>query len=275
VALTTNSVSPEYAAGVRATVGYLCDDAAIELTGFYQPETRWSSSVFVPGSLGMGFINAPPQFQGLSGSLWVPADSAGVSLREQLGDAELNYRWWSRAFSGFEGIIGFRYFEMDERAAISVDDSFTGAATGSAAPAALLQANYVARVNNHMLLAQTGFEWNQCLYPWLSAGVMFKAAGGADDIEVTRRLTLGTGFVGTQGRASNWTWSTLYEVDAFLDFVALEKMRIRAGYMAMWVMHVGEGFQQVQYDLAVQSGPVRDSGSVFFHGPMIEVQFLF
>ena len=83
------------------------------------------------------------------------------------------------------------------------------------------------------------------------------------------------GFVGAQGRREDWTWSSLYEFNIFLDFVALEKMRIRAGWTAMWLLHVAEGFQQVNYDLANQPGRRRDSGRIFYQGPVLEVQFLF
>jgi hypothetical protein len=297
--LTTHDLDPDYSWGVRVTGGYMFDDAAIEATGFYLPEHTTSASASLPGGLAMAFFNAPQSpvgpfaFVGPNNiGVWTPADHAVISLRTQLGDAELNYRWWSKIFGGIEGIIGFRYFEYDERASIYADDVFSGAAvvnpvTGeilnpftrrpiaNALPASLLQATYVARANNHMLMPQVGFEWNQPLCCWMLLGMTAKAAFGADDLEVNTRLTSGTGFVSAQGHASGVNYTSLYELNFYADIICLDRVRLRAGYTAMWLLHVGEAFQQIDYNLAAQPGTLRDSGSVFFHGPMIELQFLF
>lgn len=273
VAQDTHQIDPSFDWGGRATIGYLDDDAGLELTGFYLPEQDASSTVRDPGRLVLFFQNAPPAFTARH-SVWLHADSNTTSLQSSLGNVELNYRWWSRALTGFEGILGLRYMELQERARLTTaDDLSVTDINGLPNPAQ--QASYMTRVHNHMLMPQTGFEWNLPIVSWLSFGIMGKAAWGANYVDVTTRLTRGDGFVGAEGRRANWSYTSVYEVNAFFDLVTLERMRIRAGYSALWAVHVDEALQQVHYDLSSQPGPRRDGGSIFYHGPMIEVQFLF
>jgi hypothetical protein len=60
-----------------------------------------------------------------------------------------------------------------------------------------------------------------------------------------------------------------------LDFYLLERMRIRASYNLLWLVNVPEAKSQIDYDLLSPNGSRADHGSIFFHGPMIEMQFLF
>jgi hypothetical protein len=271
--LTTNDLDPPYFWGGRATFGYLCDDAAIELTGFYLPEQSSSASFIDPGQLNLFFHKTPAGFQGPSGAgLLTRADAVVLDLKTSMGDAELNYRWWSRAFTGTEGILGFRYMNVQERADITAGSVTSGQASGL--PPQQLEAIYMARANNNLLMAQTGFEWNLPLFKCLSLGVMAKGAFGADYITATTRVSNGAGFVGANARRDDWTYASTYEVNVFLDIVQFEKMRLRFGYTALWLVHVAEGFQQVNFDLS-QQPTIHDSGSIFYHGPMVELQFLF
>ena len=278
VVQTTYALDPSYYYGGRLTVGYLYDDAAIELTAFYLPEESTSSSVIDPGHVMLPFINPPAAFQGGPGnSLFVAADRVTTTLQTSVGSAELNYRWWSRALTGVETIVGLRYFELDERGTILADDSLSPILNnpGTTIDPRPLQATYLSRADNHMLMAQTGFEWNLPLTDWLSFGVMVKAGVGADNADVTTRLTRGDAVVAFNDRRSDWNLTSLYEVNAFFDLVTLEKMRIRLGYTALWALNVEEALSQVNFDLATQSGVKNTGGSVYFHGPMLEVQFLF
>jgi hypothetical protein len=271
VALTTNNIDPSYQWGGRATFGYLCDDAAIELTGFYLPEQETNVTFADPGRLQLAFFHPPTGFAGLSGhGLWDRADAVTATLKSTLGNAELNYRWWSRAFFDVEGIVGFRYMDLQETAIITASE-----ATSAGRPSPELVGIYSARAHNRLLMPQTGFEWTLPIFKWLSFGLMAKGALGADDYAINTQLNNATGFVGVRGRREDWTWSTVYEANVFLDIVQLEKMRIRAGWTGLWAMHVAEGFQQIDYNLALQPGRRRDSGNIFYQGPLLEVQFLF
>ncbi len=278
VVQTTYDLDPSYYYGGRLTVGYMYDDAAIELTGFYLPQESTSASVVDPGHVMLPFINPPVLFQGGPGnSLFVAADRVTTTLQTSVGSAELNYRWWSRALTGVETIVGLRYFELDERGTILADDSLSANLNngGTTIDPRTLQATYLSRADNHMLLAQTGFEWNYPIADWLSFGVMVKAGVGGDNADVTTRLTRGDDVVAFNNRRSDWNFTSLYEVNAFFDLVTLEKMRIRLGYTALWALNVEEALSQINFDLATQAGIKNTGGSVYFHGPMLEVQFLF
>jgi hypothetical protein len=272
--LTTHNIDPDLALGGRATFGYLYDSSAIELTGFYIPQQETSvPSVNLPGQFGLFFFNTPANFTGPTGAgLLTRADTVTLNLRNSLGDAELNYRWWSRSDTGPEGIIGFRYMNMVDRASITASSAQSGSALGINPYE--LQATYLSRANNNLLMAQAGFEWNLRMTCWLMFGVTAKGAVGADYVDVTTRVSNGFGLVGANAKSDAWTWSTVYELDAFFDIVQFEKVRLRVGYTALWLVRVAEGFQQVTYDLSAQP-VVRSEGSIFYHGPMLELMFLF
>jgi hypothetical protein len=276
--LTAHDLDPDYAWGVRATFGYLCDDAAIEVTGFYIPEqTTTASLAALPrpdfGQFTLPFKNSPANLLGPTGEgLLSHADSVTARLRSTLGDAELNYRWWSRAFTPVEGIFGFRYMNVQERASITADSTITGADSGL--PLASLLATNLARANNNLLLGQFGAEFNIPVTCWLYLGLMTKLAAGADYIEVTQRLSDGQGNLAVGNKRDVWTYAAVYELDAFIDIVQFEKVRLRVGYNMLWMTHVAEGFQQFNSDLS-QGPTIRDGGSIFYHGPMIEAMFLF
>jgi hypothetical protein len=275
-ALTSHDLDPDYAWGVRATFGYLCDDAAIELTGFYLPEKQTDASVAaIPlfGRYTLPFTDVPGNLVAPNGeSLLSRADRVSEQLRSSLGDAELNYRWWSRAFTPVEGIFGFRYMNVQERASVTADSAISGADSGL--PLTSLVATDLARANNNLLLGQFGFELNAPVTKWLVLGLMAKFAAGADYVMVTQRVLDGQNNALTNFKRDYWTYSSVYELNAFVDIVQFEKVRLRAGYTMLWVTHVAEGFQQINPDLGV--GPaVRDGGSIFYHGPMIEAMILF
>jgi hypothetical protein len=277
-ALDTNDISPPFQWGPRFTFGYLYDDQALELTGFYLPNvtTAVSRSDLTVTSLSSFFNNLPGNFQGPDGlGLLARADSLSLSLQTALGDAELNYRWWSRAFTGFEGIFGFRYVDYQERARISGGRGILLADLATGITDRRREATYTVRAQNHMPMGQFGFEWTCPICSWLSAGVIAKTALGGDDVDVTKRLQRGDGITFSQGQHNHWTVSSLAEINAFFDIVQFDKVRLRAGYAVLWLIHVDEAFQQVDFNLADTAGQRNDNGSVFFHGPMIEVQILF
>ncbi|HEX5273052.1 MAG TPA: BBP7 family outer membrane beta-barrel protein [Gemmataceae bacterium] len=272
-ALTTHDLDPDYYWGGRVTFGYLCDDAAIELTGFYVPEQETAVLSYAPNQLTLPFRNNPLGFEGPTGAgLLTRADSVALRLKSSLGDAELNYRWWSRTTTGPEAIIGVRYMNVQERADITASSVQSG--VNSPLDFGSLQASYTGRANNNLIMAQGGFEWEFPLTKWLSFGSVAKVAAGGDYVNVTNRAITAGGLVGANFERDRWTYASACELNLFLDIVQFEKVRLRAGYTAMWVVHVAEGFQQVTFDLSAQPG-VRDSGSIFYHGPMIELELLF
>ncbi len=280
VSLDTNDIRPGYQWGGRLTVGYLCDDAAIEATAFYIPQSQAPSA----GTLDVGrnnlfFTNPPPLFQrGDGSSFFQNTDAVTISLQTTLVDGELNYRWFSRAFTGFEGILGFRFLDIQERARIIVNDQvatqFPGGLPGGQPDLSLI-GTYQNRVNNHLLLGQGGFDWSCPLKPWLMISTMFRLGVGADDVDQTTRLFREDGPTAFNIKSNHWTASAMTEFGLYFDFLALDRVRLRAGWQFLWVWHVDEAFQRVGYNLAVQPAPGGDGGSIFYQGPVIEMQLLF
>ena len=88
-------------------------------------------------------------------------------------------------------------------------------------------------------------------------------------------LPRGDGFLGTHGAHTRHNFSQVYEIGTYLDIYLLERLRARAGYMALWVSNVPEAVDQVSFDLSAPLGRRDNTGSIFFHGPSVELQFLF
>jgi hypothetical protein len=275
-ALDTNYIRPGYQWGGRLTVGYLCDDAAIELTGFYIPEANAAAAgTFLAGGTNLFFTNAPVGFQGNTGNIFQGADAALVSLQSMLADGELNYRWFSRSFTGFEGVLGFRYLELQERARIMANAQAVNL-FNTGVPDPTLSATYQNRVHNHMIMGQGGYDWSCCIKPWLMASTMFRLAVGADDVDQTTRLYREDGLNAFNVKRNHWTGCALTEFGVYFDWLFLDKVRLRMGWQLLWVLHVDEAFQQVGLDLANQPAPGKgDGGSIFYQGPVIELQLLF
>jgi hypothetical protein len=272
--LNFNQIIPDFSWGVRGTVGYLYDNAGLEVTGFYLPGTDDSISVANPGRLTLLFDNPPLGLEGDNG-LWLQADFTQATLNAVFGSVEMNYRWWALSITGFEGILGVRYVDYNEKLSIFTDDDGILIRDINGLPDPLRQATYLSRAHNHILAPQLGAEWFYPLCSWLSVGAMAKGAWGVNYIDVNTRVKRGDDYVGREGRRSDVTFSHLYEINGFFDLVMFDRMRLRAGYNVMWLVGVAEAIDQISYDLRVQPGPAQNSGSIFFHGPMVELQLLF
>jgi hypothetical protein len=275
VAVDTNNVSQNFQWGVRATVGYLDGNNAIELTGFYLPQNASTQDVINPGRLSAYFFNPPINFEGNNG-LWLQADHIQTRLQTQLGNAELNYRCWNSAVTCIEPILGVRYFDLSERLGIFTDDDGILVRDIFGNPDPVRQATYLISSHSHIVAPQLGFEFNYPVLSCLTLGCTGKGAWGANFVNVGKRLTRGDGTVGFNGSTSDTIFSQMYEINAFLDLSLFERVRVRGGYTAMWVVDVPDAARQVTFDLANQfTGKTNNNGSIFYHGPMVELQILF
>jgi hypothetical protein len=88
-------------------------------------------------------------------------------------------------------------------------------------------------------------------------------------------LKRGDGFTAPPGHRTETHFSHLYETGFFLDFCLHERARLRAGYNLMWVLDIAEASSQVDFNLAHQAGRFNNGGSVFYHGPSLELHLLF
>lgn len=272
--LTYDDVTPKMAFGVTATLGYYSDNYAIEATGFYIPQNSSSATATMPGRQLLFFNPTPLGFEGNNG-LWRQADQTRVSLESSLGSAELNYRWWNRGVDAFEPMIGIRYVDSMERVSIFTDDEGIRIRDINNLPDPRRQATYSLRAQNRIIAAQLGCEFNKHFFSHFSLGLMAKGAWGWDFVNVERDLYRGDGFAARTGARNDSHFSHVYELGVHVDFYFIERMRLRAGYNCLWLVDVTEAVDQVSFNLRNRSGTIDDHGSILYHGPTIQLQFLF
>jgi hypothetical protein len=271
-----HDLHPDLAWGPRGTLGCLFDNTALELTGFYLPDTSCSVTTEDPGRLLLFFQNAPSGFQGLHG-LWLQADRAVTTLRSRLSSGEMNFRWWNRAQTDIEGILGIRYIDLQERVSIFTgENDLTIVDPVNLEPLPANQATYSMMAHNHIVGPQLGFEFYLPLRKWAFLGLQSKGTWGANFVDTTARLKRGDDVVvGIDEQRHAVVFSQVYEVSAFVDILTLDRLRLRGGYSAMLLLGVDEAASQINYDLSQPFNRSNDHGSIFYHGALVELQFFF
>jgi hypothetical protein len=273
-ALNFNDLSPLFEWGVSASIGYAVDDWAVELSGFYIPQQAKSITATKIGKLDQNFINPPVGFEGDNG-LWLQADL--VRLREQLAliNGELNFRYANRAIGGVEPLIGVRYMDVHELLGIFTGDDDLTVVDINGNPNPTTQALYRVSSHSHIIAPQLGAELEYPIFSRVAFVAHVKGAWGANFYTQNIMLTRGDGLVGINASTSHTQFSHLYDMGFYLDFYLLERFRVRAGYNLLWLVNIPEAKSQINFDLMVPNGRRADHGSMFFSGPLIEMQFLF
>jgi hypothetical protein len=271
--LNFNNINPQYQWGERITIGRLEGDHSIEFTGYYLQDARNTATAVSPGRLSSFFFNPPVGFEGDNG-IFLQADIMSATIQTAIGNAEFNYRWWNKSCSGVEWIAGLRYVNLQETAAIFTDDDGLLRRDIFGHPDPLRQATYFVRSVNQFVGPQLGVEWTKPCFSWVTIGANAKSAIGPDFVSLNRRLTRGDGFVGLAKNSSETTFSSVCEAGIFADLSVFERVRVRLGYEALLFLHVPDAQSQVQFDLANQGGP-NNNGTIFYSGPIMELQILF
>jgi hypothetical protein len=274
----TEDIIPDMAFGVRGTVGYLWGNQAVELTGFIIPDNTKADDKIIRGRINVFFHDPPIGFEGDNG-MWLHADRLFTQFTTAVSSAELNYRWWNPGIHQAELILGVRYVYLREKLSIYTgDDDFTFHDFNNN-PDPVRQATYATQTHNNIIAPQIGMEYaTACPLPilsWIQVGGMAKAAAGPNIININNTLTRGDGFVGFNNRHNTVGFGQVYELTGFFDFSMLERFKIRAGYTAMWLVDVATASDQVDFSLANPQGRHNTHGTALFHGPQIELQFLF
>jgi hypothetical protein len=266
----TQDTHPNWNNGIRASVIWREGYNAFELAGFYLFQTSRGSSVAAPGQLDLPFNNFPTPigFQG-DNFLWLQADRVMTTLQTSLASGEGNYRLL--VAPGFEWLIGVRYLDLRERFSILTDDD--GLTVKPLNPA--LIATVSAVTHNRILAPQLGFEYERALVFWLTLGLTGKAAWGVNFLDVQNSLTRGDGKEGPGASNSATTFSHLYEIAAWGTLSITQQWRVKAGYSALWVVNIPEAAQQINFNLGAPGGHRSNTGSILWHGPMVEMQFAF
>jgi hypothetical protein len=289
VAQRYNDIVPDMKAGLRGTVGYLFNNQAIELTGYGVSTQSKAIEIDRPTQIDGFFHNAPPSIgPGESpASLFINADRLRTTLTTSLANAELNYRSWNGAVNGADLILGVRYLNVRDKLSIYTDQdtlSLPGTAGGVGSPVDIFGhpnpiATYTMDVRNHIVVAQIGGEYAAPLptkaLDWIYVGGVGKAGLGADIINTNAYLTRGDGVVGFNDRHTTTNFVQVYELGGFVDFHILDRLRFRAAYTALWMVGVGTTVDQIDFNLANPRGNSTKTGSLLYHGPSFELQFLF
>lgn len=269
--LNTGDINPIYSWGGKGTIGYQYGNEMFEVTGWWMSQTTSIAEAVDPNRVNLPFANFDQRIGFLgNNNLFLQADIARIEVETLLANVEANYRWATG--SGWEWLIGLRYFDMSDRfSVITFDDIIVTA--GLAPVDRTLIATYTLRSHTRILGPSMGFEGEWPVCHWLAIGGMGKGTWGANFSEVSVLLQRGDDFVNPQGpdrrRTKNY-FSHMYELGGFLDFLLTERFRIRAGYQALWVCNVAEAQAQINFDLNNQLNSIDYNGSVFFHGPMLE-----
>jgi hypothetical protein len=272
--LTFGDLEPAQAYGVKGAIGYLFDNYGIELSGFYIPEKNANSSVVRPGLVNVFLDNPPLGFEG-NNDIGLQADSALISLRTKLYNGEVNVRYCNKAVTHVEPIIGVRYMDVDERFALTVFDDSVSFRDNFGRFDVTRVATLSTRVHTRFVGPQAGFECSGNILPGVVLGLNGKGALGASFNDVDVNLRRGDGFEGSRNSRNTTRFSQVYEAGAFLDLYLLERFRFRGGYQALCIVGVPEAVDQINFDLSVPQGRVDNTGTIFFHGPTLEFQFLF
>jgi hypothetical protein len=271
-----SDLEPGMEFGPRVTLGYMWDNQALEFTGFFVPNNTSETVVARQGRLDLFFIHPPLGFEGDNG-MWLHADRNVLTMFNSLGNMEANYRWWNPAITEAELIVGVRFIDQQEHLSIFTGDDDLSVHDINGNPDPKRQADYSSRVHNMIVGGQIGLEGHIGILRWLALSYDAKVAPGINFAQTDVTLRRGDGFWGRAAHHSEYLFSQVYDGGIYLDFLITERLRIRAGYNGFWLVNVAEATQQVRFDLrpkaqAQQQIRVDD---IFYHGPQIEVQFLF
>jgi hypothetical protein len=268
--LDYHDVSQEMHFGYRAGLMVRQENYCFELAGFYIPQQTQTTVRQVPSQLDLafGFFNNPIGFTS-NNNLFLQADQAKLAFQNTIASVEANFR--VQMSNCFEWIIGARAIDYQERFMVFVDDD--SITTGVFDPT--LTALYTTRTHTRLVGPQLGFqaEWGLC--SCIAFGGFAKGMWGPNFEATDVLLRRGDFFYGPSAHVSQTIFSHAYEVGLFADFLISPQFKIRAGYEGLFLVDVPEAVQQVNFDLGNPTGHLNNHGSIFFHGPIFEVQFVF
>jgi hypothetical protein len=257
--------------GTKTTLGYNVGDHTFELTGYYLGLSTAAKSASLPGQLDLPFsaFNPPLGFTG-DNFLWLQADFVEAVQQTRIANVEFNYR--RRVSANVELLAGIRYMDVQERFNILTDDD---GIILPPPPDPFLQAIYSINTHNRIVAPQLGFVLEAPLAAWLTLSFESKGAWGANFFSQDHLLLRGDGFEGPSSHINRTLFSHVYDLGAYANVNFGEHVRVRAGYQALWVVDIPVASHQVDFDPNNAQGRRDYRGSIFFHGPSVEIQFAF
>jgi hypothetical protein len=275
VAQRFNDITPNMAYGFRGTVGLLCGCDSFELTGFYLFNRQSSTDLTAQGQLDVFFFGTPLGFEGNNG-LWLQADRVRTTMSTTIWNTEANYRHSNPGFVDCDVICGVRYLEFKDGLRVYTGDDDVTFLDVNGRPDPLRQATYSVLTWNRILAPQLGVEMTKNPCCWLTLGATAKGAWGVDFNSTQFSLTRGDGFEGFNiHRPGPTVFTQVYDLTGYVELHLTERCRIHGGYTALWLVDLPMAQDQFNIDLTNPRGKKDTHGSVFFHGPMVELQLLF
>jgi hypothetical protein len=269
-----NDISQDWNFGPKLTVGYLWQNQSLEVTGFYIPQYHTSTYTQAPGQLDLPFFNPPVGFEGDNG-LFLHADDAMTTFQSSMSNLEINYRYTDAAVTDVELILGVRWLSLYESLGIYTGDDDLTFQSRTGQPDPTREATYQTQTHNNIVGPQIGFEWCHAATEYFTLGITGKATTGINFVDEHNTLFRGDGLQGFDYKHNITVFSQIYEAGAFLDFNILERVRLRVGYNAMFLVNVAPASDQLDYNLANPAGRDEAHSTIFYHGPMAELQILF
>ncbi len=275
-----NDLSPRFNHGVTTTIGYHFGTSAIELTGFYLAEANAFKQYENPGRLNSvfnvngSFTTFPLGFEGDAG-MWLQDDVIRIRLQTSLASGEANYRCWLGSGSNFSYLVGVRYLQIYERFSFFAGDDDLTVRDIDNNTDPHRQATYTTTTNNHIAAGQLGFEWNQAINCTAAFSMRVKGAWGPNFVDYDTILKRGDSLTAFEGHSHHTIFSHVYDAGFFIDWNLCDRAKLRTGYNLMWALNVAEAVDQLDYNLANELGRQQNRGSMFYHGPSVELQLLF
>lgn len=258
--------------GFQVAFGFF-DDCNLLWTfeGFYIPNRGTARIIDNPTRLTSFFYNAPVGFEGADGFLWANADVMGMTYRNNLVNGEINVRHMREYKDGFNLVFlaGLRYFDIYERF-----DFLTGDEQTRFNPDPTTIANLSWRTQNRLAGGQLGFGVNTMLTSWFGISWDSKIGVFANTITAKNTLTRGDGFQAFDTSIQEVKTTSLYDMSLYFT-VQNGMFRLKGGYNLMWVVGVSKADNQVDFDLATQPQRISTAGTMFFHGPSVQLEIIF
>jgi hypothetical protein len=251
--------------GPRFSTGISFGQSTIEAIGYFLLPTSGLFESTDVSKIDLLFGSFPPPV-GFGGNLWSQADFVRIRHELMLGDGQINFRYQRQPW--LEWIAGLRYMYLEERINIFVDDD------GKLVPPPITarQVNYGVKTQNNFVAGQLGFGIENRLVPIFSLNFEAKGAAGANFVHVEQRLDRGDQFPGPSGKRDTIIPSALADLNLFATLYFGNNIRLRGGYNAMWFINVPQAHQQINFNPAIAGGTVNNNGTIFLHGPMVELQ---
>ncbi len=239
-----NQLVPGMDLGVRGTLGYMWDDNAIEYTSYYVFQDTRGIHKTDPGRVDGLFYNPPAGFGPVGPvigdhGLWTDADHVLTTFGSTFWNNELNYRKTNLGIRGVELILGIRYVQEQDALSILTGDGNIPIAN----------AFYNVNTQNNIVAPQFGGEWSTPITCWWSFGLSGKAALGANFLDTEVKLQRGDGLVGFDTLRAATSFAQIYDIGAFTDFHILDRLNLRIGYNAIWLLGIATAPDQIDFNL--------------------------